>query len=143
MDNLEALTPERMTEFLSGTAGIDFTGQSRVEKYMWMQAMLAEQQYFSLGKKERGVVRALLAKVAGLSLPQITRLIRGYRQDVSGQFVLEAWLPGIDVSQTVRSLSGNAVWDHHEVFRLDSPRDFEDLGWDPRLGDVDHSLRGR
>jgi hypothetical protein len=28
------------------------------------------------------------------------------------------------------------VWDHHEVFRLDSPRDFEDLGWDPQLGDT-------
>jgi hypothetical protein len=62
--------------------------------------------------------------------------VRGYRQDVSGRFVLEAWLPGVDVSQTVRSLPGNAVWDHHEVFRLDSPRDFEDLGWDPRLGDT-------
>jgi len=81
MENLEALTPERMTGFLSGNAGIDFTGQSRVEKYTWVQSTLVEQQYFSLGKKERGVVRALLAKVAGLSLPQITRLIRSYRQD--------------------------------------------------------------
>ena len=34
-----------------------------------------------MGKKQRGAVRALLAKVAGLSLPQITRLIRSYRQD--------------------------------------------------------------
>ena len=62
--------------------------------------------------------------------------VRGYRQDVSGQFVLEAWLPGLDVSQAVRSLPGNAVWDHDEVFRLESPRDFEDLGWDPELGDT-------
>jgi hypothetical protein len=62
--------------------------------------------------------------------------VRGYRQDVSGQFVLEAWLPGLDVSQTVRSLPGNAVWDHHEVFRLDSPSDVADLGWDPQLGDT-------
>ena len=81
MENLEALNPERMTEFLSGSAGIDFTGQSRAEKYAWVQSALVEQRYFSLGKKHRGVVRALLAKVAGLSLPQITRLIRGYRQD--------------------------------------------------------------
>jgi len=34
-----------------------------------------------LGKKERGMVRALMAKVAGLSMPQITGLIRGYRED--------------------------------------------------------------
>ena len=81
MENLEALTPERMTEFLSGSAGIDFTGQGRAERYRWVQATLVEQRYFSLGKKQRGVVRALLAKVAGLSLPQITRLIRSYRQD--------------------------------------------------------------
>lgn len=81
MEKLEALTPERMTEFLSGSAGIDFSGQSRAEKYAWVQSTLVEQGYFSLGKKQRGVVRALLAKVAGLSLPQVTRLIRSYRQD--------------------------------------------------------------
>jgi len=80
MENLEALTPERITEFLSGSAGIDFTGQSRAERYAWLQSTLAEQRYFSLGKKQRGAVRGVLAKVAGLSLPQITRLIRTYRE---------------------------------------------------------------
>jgi len=79
MENLEALSPERITEFLSGSAGIDFTGQSRTERYAWLQSTLVEQRYFSLGKKQRGAVRALLAKVAGLSMPQITRLIRSYR----------------------------------------------------------------
>lgn len=81
MANLEALTPERMTEFLSGSAGIDFTGQTRAEKYTWIQRTLTEQRYLALSKKQRGVVRAWVAKVAGLSLPQITRLIRCYRQD--------------------------------------------------------------
>jgi hypothetical protein len=81
MEILEALTPERMTEFLSGSAGIEFTGQSRTERYTWIQSTLAEQRYFSLGKKQRGAVRALLSKMAGLSLPQITRLIRSYRRD--------------------------------------------------------------
>jgi len=79
MENLEALTPDRMAEFLSGNAGIDFTGQSRAEKYAWLQDTLTAQRYFSLGKKQRGAVRALLSKVAGLSMPQITRLIRSYR----------------------------------------------------------------
>jgi hypothetical protein len=74
MENLETLTPERITEFLSSSAGIDFTGQSRTERHAWLQSILAEQQYFSLNKKQRGAVRALLGKVAGLSLPQITRL---------------------------------------------------------------------
>ena len=37
MENLENLNPERITEFLSGSAGIDFTGQSRTERYSWVQ----------------------------------------------------------------------------------------------------------
>ncbi|HYL92976.1 MAG TPA: integrase [Alphaproteobacteria bacterium] len=81
MENLEALAPERITEFLSGSAGIDFTGQSRTERYAWLQATLTEQQYFALARKQRGTVRALLGKVAGLSMPQITRLIRSYRNN--------------------------------------------------------------
>jgi hypothetical protein len=35
-----------------------------------------EQEYFAQRKKQRGQVRALLSKVSGLSMPQITRLIR-------------------------------------------------------------------
>ena len=80
MENVQALTSERITEFLSGSAEIDFTGQNRTERYAWVQATLTEQQYFSLTKKQRGTVRALLSKVAGLSMPQVTRLIRSYRQ---------------------------------------------------------------
>jgi hypothetical protein len=81
MENLEALTAERITEFLSGSAGIDFTGQSRTEKYAWVQTALTEQRYFSLSKKQRGAVRAMLAKATGSSMPQITRWIRSYRND--------------------------------------------------------------
>lgn len=81
MENIGALNPERIPEFLSGSAGIDFTGQSRRERYAWLQATLVEQQYFSLAKKQRGAVRALLSKVSGLSMPQITRLIRCYRKE--------------------------------------------------------------
>ena len=46
MENLEALSPDRITEFLSGSARIDFTGQSRTENYVWLQAALMEQRYF-------------------------------------------------------------------------------------------------
>ena len=81
MENLAALTPQRIADFLSGSAEIEFTGQSRAERYAWVEAVLTQQQYFSLSKKERGAVRALLSKVAGLSLPQITRLIRNFKRD--------------------------------------------------------------
>ena len=79
MENLEALTPERIADFLSGSVEIQFTGQRRAERYAWIQAVLTQQQYFSLSKKQRGAVRSLLSRVAGLSRPQITRLIRAYR----------------------------------------------------------------
>src|ERR1039457_1299797 len=81
MENVEALRPERIEDFLGGSAGIDFTGQTRTERYAWIQRALVEQQYCSLPKKQRGAVRALVSKVAGLSMPQVTRLIRQYRRD--------------------------------------------------------------
>jgi transposase InsO family protein len=81
MENIQALTPEKISEFLDGSTGIEFTGQSRTERYAWVQATLIQQEYFTLSKKQRGAVRALLSKVAGLSTPQITRLIRAYRKD--------------------------------------------------------------
>src|SRR5260370_20900980 len=81
MEKLEALTPVGIAELLSGSAGIDFSGESRTERYTWLQSNLVEQRYLWLGRKQRGMVRALMAKVAGLSMPQITRLIRAYRKD--------------------------------------------------------------
>jgi hypothetical protein len=81
MENLAGLPPERIADFLSGSAGVDFTGQTRAERYAWIQATLVQQQYLSLGKKQRGAVRALMSKASGLSLPQITRLIRQFRDD--------------------------------------------------------------
>jgi hypothetical protein len=95
MENLEALSPDRITEFLSASAGIDFTWQNRTERYFWLQGALIEQRYFSLSKKQRGVVRALLPRVAGLSLPPITRLIRSYREQMRSRCKLgAASLPG-------------------------------------------------
>ena len=81
MENAEALAPEQIDEFLAASTEIDFAGRSRREVYEWIAATLVEQEYFRLGKKRRGQVRALLSKLSGLSLPQITRLIRRYRRD--------------------------------------------------------------
>jgi transposase InsO family protein len=81
MENVGSLAPERITDFLGGSAGIEFTGQSRTEKYAWIEKVLIEQRYGSLTKKQRGAVRTLLSRVAGLSMPQVTRLIRKYRSD--------------------------------------------------------------
>jgi transposase len=80
MQNAEALSPQQIREFLKGSAGLEFAGQSRREIYAWVERTLVAQQYQRQGKKQRGVIRAYLAKVSGLSLPQVTRLIRRYRE---------------------------------------------------------------
>jgi len=81
MKNTEALASERIDDFLQATAEIDFAGQGRRGVYAWVTATLVEQEYFTLRKKQRGKVRALLSKLSGLSMPQITRLIRRYHTD--------------------------------------------------------------
>ena len=79
MQNAEAVTPQQISEFLKGSAGMEFAGQSRAEIYAWTERMLVAQEYATRqGKKQRGAIRAYLSKVTGRSLPQITRLIRQY-----------------------------------------------------------------
>src|ERR1700716_1684814 len=78
MRNAESLTHSQINEFLKGSAGIEFSGQSRVEVYGWVEKMLVSQEYQRQEKKQRGAIRAYLSKVTGLSMPQITRLIRAH-----------------------------------------------------------------
>ena len=81
MQTVERFTPAQMGEFLTASEGIHFTGQNRAEVYAWVQATLTQQEYFRQGKRDRGAIRAYLSKVTGRSSPQITRLIRQYRQE--------------------------------------------------------------
>lgn len=80
MRNAERLSLAEMAEFVQASREIGFDGQSRPEIYAWVQQMLVEQEYFRQRKKDRGVVRAYLSKVTGMSSPQLTRLIRQYRE---------------------------------------------------------------
>ena len=80
MQNAEELNLEQISEFLRASHEIVFSGQGRAETYAWTQQVLIAQEYVSLGKTERGAVRAYITKVTGLSLPQAARLIRMYRE---------------------------------------------------------------
>ena len=80
IQNAEELNREQISEFLRASEGIEFQGQNRAETYAWVQRVLVGREYASRGKRERGEVRAYLSKVTGLSLPQVTRLIRLYRE---------------------------------------------------------------
>lgn len=87
MQNTEALTAEQIGAFLEGNATIGFAGQSRADIYAWTERTLVAQEYHRQSKKQRGVVLAYLCKVTGLSLPQMTRLVRQHRQ--SGRVELQ------------------------------------------------------
>jgi transposase InsO family protein len=81
MQNTEALTGEQIREFLKGSETIEFRGQNRADLYSWVQGVLVAQEYSTQGKKQRGAIRSYIAKVTGLSLAQVTRLIRQYRAE--------------------------------------------------------------
>lgn len=78
MQNAESLSHEQIREFLRSSGKIEFAGCRRVEIYPWVERTLATQRYGSLGKTERGLIRAYTEKVTGLSTSQMTRLIRAY-----------------------------------------------------------------
>jgi hypothetical protein len=80
MQKVERLTLEQMREFLAASQELVFTPSRRGEVYDLVERTLGRQQYLGLTKKDKGVVRRYLCKLSGRSLPQITRLIRQYRQ---------------------------------------------------------------
>lgn len=81
MQNAEVLTQEQIEKFLEGSQTIEFAGQNRAEVYQFVERVLVAQEYAVQGKKRRGAIRAYLGKVTGRSLPQMSRLIRKYRQE--------------------------------------------------------------
>ena len=78
MQNAESLSLDQIEEFLRSSDPIEFTSGGREERYLWVERVLAAQKYGELGKNERGLVRAYLRKVTGLSGAQTTRLIRAF-----------------------------------------------------------------
>jgi hypothetical protein len=80
MQSAEALTAEQINEFLSGSRDIEFVAENREEVYAWIERTLVAQEYQKQRKKGRGAIRAYVAKVTGLSLPQVTRLIGRHKR---------------------------------------------------------------
>src|SRR5215831_4641400 len=78
MQNAESLSQEQIQEFLRSSEPIEFAGSGRQQRYSWVERVLAAQNYGRLGKRQRGLVRAYVRKVTGLSNSQTTRLIRAF-----------------------------------------------------------------
>ena len=75
MKDLEKLTLREMEDLLAGSRKISWTSEDAEAKYNFISAVLKQQSYSKLGKRERGVVRQFLGKVAAVSRAQTTRLI--------------------------------------------------------------------
>src|ERR1035438_9028720 len=81
MQDADRLTIEQMSEFLQGSRAIEFSLRGRVPGYGFLEAVLAHQHYARLSKLQRGVVRAYLMKLTGLSRAQLTRLVGRWLAD--------------------------------------------------------------
>jgi transposase InsO family protein len=73
-------TLEQVRAFLEGTGEVDFTLPVRAERQAWVERTLAGLAYWRLRRKERGMVRAYLGRVTGLSRAQVARLIAQYQK---------------------------------------------------------------
>lgn len=80
MQNAEGLNSQQIEEFLKGSEGIGFSGENRAATYKWVERLLVAQEFAVQGKKRRGMIRRYASRITGLSLPQMTRLIRSYQQ---------------------------------------------------------------
>jgi hypothetical protein len=69
---------EQIRAFLEGSSEIRFKGRNREEVYDWVNSTLRHQRYGELPRKGRGLVRAYIEKMTGLSRAQTTRLITQY-----------------------------------------------------------------
>ena len=78
MDDSEAGSLEQIRAFLSGSGEVRFTGQRREEVYGWVEKTLVRQEYASLNRLSKGLVRIYIARMTGLSRAQVTRLITAY-----------------------------------------------------------------
>ena len=80
MENGERLSLAQMRGLAETSQEVRFVGEGREQIYRWVEQVLVQQEYHTLGKKDRGVVRGYLARMTGKSMPQITRLIRQQRK---------------------------------------------------------------
>jgi len=75
MDDSQIKTLEQIRSVLESSEGLEFKGASRVERYGWIEEVLARLDYFRLGKKGKGLVKSYLKRMGGISRAQVTRLV--------------------------------------------------------------------
>ena len=75
MDDTQITTLEQIRLILESSKGLEFKGKSREERYGWIEEVMKRLAYFSLSKKGKGLVKAYLERMGGISRAQVTRLV--------------------------------------------------------------------
>ncbi|MEK7173030.1 MAG: hypothetical protein AAB740_03565, partial [Patescibacteria group bacterium] len=75
MNDSHTYTVAQIQAFSKLDSAIKFQSVSKKEKYEWINDVLIKFRYFSLKKKDKGVVRGYIIKMTGLSQSQTSRII--------------------------------------------------------------------
>ena len=79
LDTHRLQTLDQVREFLDGSEQVDLQPQTRADAYAFVAKTVRRFDYALRGKADKGLLRRFLAKVAGLSRAQITRLLQQHR----------------------------------------------------------------
>ena len=75
MQGGEKLSLEQIRALLEASQEVRFAGHGRTEVYAWISKTLREQGYGQQAREAKGLLRAYVLKMTGLSRAQVTRLI--------------------------------------------------------------------
>lgn len=78
MEAGEKLSLEQIRAVMTGTEGIRFEGRDRSEVYDFVGRTLREQGYQRQRREAKGLLRAYIGRMTGLSRAQVTRLIHRF-----------------------------------------------------------------
>ena len=76
----EKLSLIEVEAFLAASDSVRFAFAGRAEVYIWVERLLCRHEYPLLKRRSKGLVRAYIERMTGLSRAQTTRLIGGYRK---------------------------------------------------------------
>ena len=97
MQHAQRLTLEQMREFVASSSSLTFTGADRKEIYGLVERVWAAQHYRRLGKRQKGIVRRVLARLSGLSRNTLRKEIHTQRWSLAPPPPLQA-PPVLDIS---------------------------------------------
>jgi transposase InsO family protein len=76
----EKLSLVEVEAFLGASESVGFAGGSGAEVYRWSQALLCHHEYGTQPRRAKGLIRAYMERMTGLSRVQCARLIGQYRK---------------------------------------------------------------